>query len=247
MKNLLIYINPLKSFDSMREGESIVKVQIDNSRELGWEDKDILLVTNFPYEYAGIKAFEVGDEIFCEKHIQASKINTIVKLFELGMIEDDLYWFHDFDAFQLQPIVESEIGMNGVDIGLTDYGWSKRWNTGSFFFRKNCKDIFKWIQKYVYKFDTNEERAVAKLIQEKYRDIATRYKTLDISYNFGMRNVEYNYAMAEKPLKVVHFHPTYKLVRTWDVFVLGKNGLNMPLVDERMIEVFKRHKVGRHE
>ena len=49
MKQLLIYIGPTDKFDD--EHEVLTKIQIDNSLDLGWKKEDILLVTNFPYEY----------------------------------------------------------------------------------------------------------------------------------------------------------------------------------------------------
>jgi hypothetical protein len=56
------------------------------------------------------------------------------------LIGDDLYWFHDFDAFQLEPL-DLELADN--KIALTDYGitnvnqWhDHRWSTGSLFFKK---------------------------------------------------------------------------------------------------------------
>lgn len=52
MKNLLIYTNADKEFSE--ENKTLVKIHIDNSLELGWDRKDILLYTNFPYEYNGV-------------------------------------------------------------------------------------------------------------------------------------------------------------------------------------------------
>jgi hypothetical protein len=54
MKNLLIHINPVSKIFSP-EHEDLTRIQIDNSLELRWKKEEILLVTNFPYEYRGIK------------------------------------------------------------------------------------------------------------------------------------------------------------------------------------------------
>ena len=151
MKNLLIYISPTGSFDNDRpdltdnDAGFLAKVQIDNSFDLGWKKEDILLFTNFDYEYRGIKASVLKDVEFFERKPQASKINAIVKLFEKGLIKDkELYWFHDLDAFQLHQITESEIGMANVDMALTDYGRNPRWSTGIIYFKKSSYIQFKW-------------------------------------------------------------------------------------------------------
>jgi hypothetical protein len=56
MKNLLIYISPTGSFDNPRADLAsndvpvLVKVQIENSLELGWKPEDIILVTKLEYQ-----------------------------------------------------------------------------------------------------------------------------------------------------------------------------------------------------
>lgn len=47
MKNLLIYVNPRKDWDD--ETRKLIKLQVDNSLDLGWSSRDIILATNFPY------------------------------------------------------------------------------------------------------------------------------------------------------------------------------------------------------
>jgi len=95
MKNLLIYISPTHSFDNPRadlasnDVPSLVKVQIENSLELGWKKEDILLVTNFAYKYGDIEALVLDDVDFFDRKPQASKINAIIKMFEHDLIEAD--------------------------------------------------------------------------------------------------------------------------------------------------------------
>src|SRR5258706_15243964 len=139
MKLLLIYINP-NGFDE--ETKTLVKLQIDNSLDLGWNKKDIFLITNFDYEYKEIKTVQVAENT-CHYPFQpeASKITTIIHLFDMGFFKNELYWFHDFDAYQLESITEEELELNGFDAGFTDYGRKPNWNTGSFFFRNTSKSI----------------------------------------------------------------------------------------------------------
>ena len=88
MKNLLIYINPAKDFVDSKDRTNIkelAKIQIDNSLDLGWAVEDIVFVTNFPYEYGGVKALVIDDDsLFCDisgtAYGKASKINVILYL-----------------------------------------------------------------------------------------------------------------------------------------------------------------------
>ena len=204
MKNLLVYVNPRRSFDE--EHDCLARIQIDNSFRLGWKKEDMIMATNFPFEYNGFKSTEIPDDCFCDHWPRSSKIAGIIHLLQSNII-DELCWFHDFDAFQLNPIVESELGFDRLDVGFTDYGWKSRWNTGSFFFRPNALDLFVFMLNTLYVFESDEEDALAWLIKHNCGDINERYKKLNITYNIGMNKLDRNVEVADKPLKVLHFHP----------------------------------------
>lgn len=226
MKNLLVYVNRRKDFDA--EHKILARIQVDNCFRLGWGKENMLMVTNFPFEYDGFKSLEIPDSTHCSVKDQTSKIEAIVHLFEQGVI-DDLYWFHDFDAYQLQVITEEELELGGVDVGLTDYGWSSKWNTGSFFFTPHSLDIFKMIRETVYRSHVDEEMALMELTESGI--INNRVKRLNITYNLGMKRVEKNVERATKPLKVLHFHP-------------GKRNLMerfKPLMPTGLVEVMDKH------
>ncbi|MCK9371417.1 hypothetical protein M0R04_15995 [Candidatus Dojkabacteria bacterium] len=239
MKNLLIYINPSKKFGD--ENKVLAKIQIDNSLDLGWTREDIVLITNFEYEYNDVKAIVMNEVKFCDHCPQASKINTIVNMFKLDIIKPNkLWWLHDFDAFQLEPITEEELEISTVDMALTDYGRLPRWNTGLVFFRHSARDIMEMIQDLVYKSVTDEERAL-NVITRDIPAINSRIKKLNITYNLAIRNIKSTYKMATKPLKVIHFHPIWPDKQLLDVFMYGKNKINTVLMNERLIKIFKDH------
>lgn len=251
LKNLLIYISPTGSFDNDRpdltcnDAGALAKIQIDNSLDLGWPKKDILLFTNFNYQYRGVKASVLKEVEFFERKPQASKINAIVKLFENEIIKDDgLYFFHDLDAFQLEPMTVPELAMEGFDLGLTDYGRVSRWNTGTIFFKKTAQDIFKQIQALMYQKNTDEEKALS-LLTETKKAIKKRVKKLNKTYNFTPYNLRSCYQMATKPLKIAHFHPLggirkLGIKKSLD-FYAGQNKIQTPLITERLIKIFHRH------
>lgn len=224
---------------------------------MGWKREDILLVTNFDYEYNGIKALVIDDGNYCSFSPTASKINTIISLFELGLIKNELYWFHDFDAFQLEEI---SLDLDDSKIALTDYGITdinkdrdRRWSTGSLFFNKGSKDIFDWIRESVYKYQANEEVSLLVLTRHNKYNILNRIDKLNITYNFATRrrNVYEQYKITDLPIKVIHFHPLdtrpvfylHKGHDNMDVCVRGKNPMNKILVSERLIRIFKKYDI----
>ena len=195
----MIYINPQKGFDD--ETTRLTEIQIENNLNY-WKPEDIILVTNFPFEYKGVNSIVVPDNLFCECDAKASKINTIIYLLEQHII-NDITWFHDLEAFQAAPF---NIVLK-YDLGLTDYGWKAKWNTGSFFFKPSAIDLFRLLKKHIYKYRGNEEPILWTLTKENTHNINSRIQKLNITYNLGKRNIDYNLSIADKPVKVFHFHP----------------------------------------
>jgi hypothetical protein len=161
-----------------------------------------------------VKATVVGDENYCDFAPTASKINVICDMFDKGLIGDDLYWFHDNDAFQL---AQQDVDV-GDEIALTDHGFtmggrndvSKRWSTGVLFFRKGARKAFELIKHGVNNsYKRNEETALLAMTRCNYAGINDMIRKINITYNFATRNrhIPEQYEMAEKPLRVIHFHP----------------------------------------
>ncbi len=226
----MIYINP-ERFD--REGELMAKIQIENSLELGWKPEDIIFIANFPYEYKGIKTTVVGGEYWCDYWKQMSKMNVLADM----EFQDDLYWFHDLDAFQAYPM---EIELK-TDIGFTDYGYMDKWNTGSFFFKPGAKDILKKLRDKAYELKTDEERAL--VVME--REIKGRYERLNPTYNFpGSKNgTKYFKRVIDKcemPVKVLHFHPLRHRGRFLRM-LCGENELGLNIMPDRLLKLFRKY------
>lgn len=211
MKNLLIYISPNNKLN--QEHQKMLEVQIENSLDY-WAREDILIATNFPCEYDGIKAIEVPDlinEQFFEnpRAIINSKIDTIIYLLENKFITEST-WFHDFDAFQLAPF-----NPDFKDIGLVQYGiypqnrlqplgdYSVRVNCGSIFFRPESLDIFKDLLERMNRAKRYEEDELTIM----YEEIKDRVTLMNQTYNLGIRCLRSNIEIAEKPLKIAHFPP----------------------------------------
>jgi len=223
MRNLFVFLNPNHSFDDGYNSEKMAEAQIDNCLRF---EKDIMLITNFPYEYRGVKAMEVSDELFCEVDKKASKINVIVHLLENKML-DGLTWFHDLDAFQLAPI-DLELKR---DVGFTTYGYKTNWNTGSIFFKPEALDVFRWIKDCVYAIEEGEEQALQLLTEHNFNNINSRYEKIDSTYNVGIRGTKKVVFISEKPIKVIHF-PAHKHRGCWMMYDLFTPELNKILKEK---------------
>ena len=228
MKNLLIWVSDKKRFNE--EASVLVKIQIDNSLRLGWHPEDFLLVTNFPYEYNGVKATLTKDENYCAVRPRSINTATIPALIDEGIIEDGyIYWDHDMDAYQLQPIDDEELGLDGFDAGLTNYGWKPRLCMGSFFVKVSSKDIFEKAKPIIYS-DVEDEDAVADILGADSA-LAERVKMMNITYNLGMRRVPENIERATKPIKIAHFHPNRP----------GLLEIFKPLMPYELVKIFAKH------
>ena len=85
MKNLLIYTGPAKAFSA--EDAQLAKIQIDNSLNLGWKRENLLLITDFSWEYNGIKSLVVPDGLYYDFDANANKARVIVYMFKQKMID----------------------------------------------------------------------------------------------------------------------------------------------------------------
>ena len=243
MKQLFTYISPDKKFNA--EHQMAVKIQIDNSLRLGWKREDILLVTNFYYEHNGVKSIVIGDENYCDYFFFTTKIYVIVELFNLGMIEEnEMYWYHDFDCFQLNEITEGELELERHDMGLSNYGRRERLCSASMFFKKGAEDIFRSLKEDTDRTKVNEEICIMRLINRNKDTLGKRVKLLNTTYAFQKWNIKTCYPTTNKPIKAVHFHLTPD---KYDFFVLGNNKLNLVIIPEELIKIFNKYGFNKNE
>lgn len=246
MKNLLIFTGPNKRFNA--EHSILAKIQIDNSLDLGWKREDVLLVTDFEYEYNGVKSFVIKRDVYYHFDLAASKLPVILHLLNQGVIESkELYWCHDFDAYQNASFSEAELGLTNFDLGLTHYFYKPEWQFGSFFFKSSAKDILELLDKTIRErphLSRNNEKTLTWLIKHNMID-QKRYERMNVTYNFTKRYIATVYKEAQKPLKVLHFLPSNKDALMTDtalnMFMYGKNRLKIPLMSDRLIKIFHYH------
>jgi hypothetical protein len=229
MVNLHTYISPDGKMDEKHT--KMIKVQIDNALQY-WDRKDILWAANFDYEYNGVKTLRIPDLINSQypenpRAIINSKVNVFIYLLENKILKDAA-WYHDYDAFQLAPLdVKFEKDLGCVTYGIypqwifkywgkgegklgenptmTEFGFPRRINFGSVFFKPEALDIFKALLERMDRDKYYEEDAMTVMLEEgQYLD---RVQIMNPTYNLGIRCLRDNIKIAEKPLKIAHFPP----------------------------------------
>ena len=248
MKNLMIWIHPEEKFDE--EHAKLVKIQIENSLEF-WKPEDIILITNFPYDFMGIRPYTISGEYHCKLFRQSTKIDVMVHLFDIGFIKEGiLYWLHDWDAYQQAPITKEELELDGFDIGMTDYGRNERWNGGSMFIKKGIEDFYREVKDKMYR-DNEKNKGIWKNEEDVFMELTAdnaevnkRIKRMNITYNFGIKRMKECYEKsAHKPPKVLHFHPERRYRgwgRAFDI-AKGNNELGFPIMTPRLINIFNKY------
>lgn len=236
MKNVLIYNrleNKLRYKDDLLH--STLRAQIDNSIEQGWDVNDIILGTNFDFEYKGVKNYKLTH--ICYHNPFYNKFYGMLELMEKGILNDD-FWFHDQDAWQINPIkfpeFEGEIG------GCTYVGTSE-WNTCSLFIKKTAKDVLKYI------VDSMEMNPTIKVDSDENWIAMLRYNseikpyltTINNQYNVGRTFMEKRYTAAEKPVCVIAFQP--QVPESVSVFNGEDNEFKINLINNNLDKIFKTH------
>lgn len=235
MKLLYVYTNPSKQFDKV--ATRLVKLQIDNDFELGWAADNIHLYSNFEYEYRGVKARLVPD-IYDDFDPTSNKVPVILRLLKNKLLDDDLYWYHDLDVYQLIPFEPPDV----KSLGIARYAYKHDWQCGSFFFRtktehffdvwnKEIKDVVKWSH---YAKSRTDEKALKSLVLRQILIV----EELNHSYNFCHKFSHRTYPTADKPIKAVHFRPDHNGL---DEFMYGNNKFGIPYITPRLTNVFHRH------
>lgn len=207
---------------------TLLKAQIENSIELGWETSDIIILTNFEYDFMGVKTKKVE---LNKKCLTGSKIFGMKYLFDNDMIGDEIIWAHDLDAWQNVwfdvPVIK--------DAGITCYS-NNKFNGGSIFWTKNAKDI---VEKVVNEIESNEERKEEPTINKvlKSREYRGRVAIVNRSFNVGCSGYVKRWMDSIKPLRVCHFHPCNKIA--WETHALDRNGLDTKGITDRLEKLLR--------
>jgi len=251
-KNFMVFVSMdyEESGVSLRSGDTdyskientynLLKAQIDNSLECGWDVKDIVIATNFKFEYKGVKTY-VLEEI-CEYSQFFHKQYATLEMMKKGIFEGKNIWYHDLDAFQLEQF---DFPYFNGDWGTCVYpnGDGHSCQCGIIYLKPSSQDMFEHLVENMKaeRYGTHDDEVVIRNDIKLNPRFANRVSTLDTSYNLGMTGFRYRYEQAVKPIKVVHFHPDNK--NQWDTMVEGKNELNVKIVNNKLLTILKKHKL----
>ncbi len=237
LKLMLVYTSPTKKFNG--ETETLVKLQIDNSLALGW--KDIILYTNFPYEYKGIVA-QIVPDIFCDFDPTANKTLVIDYLYKNDLLAGS-YWYHDFDVFQNEAFSGNEVKLEDDGLGVCSYIYKDEYNFGSFFFDERSKGIFSLLSKRI--FDRARPRVDEKTLTKLVNFEGLKITKLNPRFNMTRRNMKLVYSRCKKPVIGLHFHPNeidYKSVYPDKVhFLTANNRTGIKFASDRLVDLFKSY------
>jgi len=238
MKNVYIY-NVVE--DNIRYDNELLlnyfRAQVDNSLRFGWKKEDIIIGTNFDFEHNGVKNIKLKN--ICTTNIFNNKWYGMLELMNNGYIDDD-FWFHDQDSWQVSKVEFPEfVG----EIGGCTYVYTPEWNTCSMFLKQTSVSIVEYIVEFMKMNDNtnfySDENYISLL--RGGSPIQDYLTTLNNKFNVGLTHMEKRYQAAEKPVCALGFQPHVQ--SSWDVFIEGKNDLDLKLIDNEMIKLFKTYKL----
>lgn len=238
MKNLTLYVTERGGIGLDRIRRNL-DLQVDNSLELGWRPGDLLLYTNFPYSRHGVRSLEVRMGRRPRTARMTSYYKTEVLLDALTRIEvGDIVWYHDADAYQLLPFSGSP--SPGKDLAACLYCTRERLliQGGSMFLTRGARQVFEQVHDLlIHRRYRKDEFALTDLTGRP--EFLDRFAPLDYSYNLGDTDFELRYQLAERPIKVAHFHVDRAEHRA--KFVEGANSLGVFPLCERFERLLQRH------
>lgn len=206
---------------------TLLKAQIDNSLEFGWKIEDIIIGTNFEFEYKGIKTHLLSD--ICSFNIFNNKWYGMLELVNKGILTDE-FWFHDTDNWQIHKF---EFPSFNGEIAACTYIGTPEWNTGSVFVKNTAKSILEYIVNSMKMNPLDyfgDENWIAFL--RRNSEISQYLDVINTEYCVGYTFLEERLNSSNKPVKVIAFKPYSK---SQDAFE------NKKLIHNNLINILKKH------
>jgi len=228
MKNLMVANLRERGRYSFENVDRLLKAQIENSVEVGWEEEDIILVANFDYEYMGVKTQKTDLNKHC---FTGSKMFAVKWVFE-NLNIDDIVWARDLDIWQNISFDPPEF----KDVGLTTYS-SSRLNGGCVFWKPSAKDMIDHIVLEINNGSNKEEPVINKLFNTP--EYKPRVTVLNNTYNVGCSGYYPRYLWAEKPIRAAHMNPTNRIA--WETHRLNRDGMGAISISPRLENILRKY------
>jgi hypothetical protein len=201
----------------------LLNAQILNSLNVGWLPKDIILTTNFDYEYMGVKAKQIE---FNPRCLTGSKMYGV----RYALEHCEVLWSHDLDAWQNVWFDCPDM----KDVGAATYD-NRKFNGGSIFWRNSALDLVNKIISMIEEEEATYEENVLNRVLRK-NDRVTK---LNFTYNVGCSNYRERWGNSIKPIKVAHFHPYNRIA--WETHALDRCKLGTKGISDRLEVVLRNH------
>ncbi len=226
MKNVMVANYRPGAAAGAHQLEKWLDAQIDNSLMLGWKPDDVIVIANFAYQRAGIRATPAELNRSC---LRGSKVFAMDFLFREERVDPDgVYWTHDLDAWQNHWFEPPAF----ADVGITEYS-RPTFNGGSVFYHFTARDIVAEIVRRIEESGIDKEEPVLDevLRSATYRD---RVTILNSTFNVGCSGFVERYQRSVKPILVSHMHPNNSIA--WDTHVNDRNNLGERAMSPRLVE-----------
>lgn len=169
-----------------RSAEDYAQVQIKNMLDLGYRPNEIILATNFAWEYMGVRSIILrNSEAPPGVKKVCSKMLAVKELMDRKIIRDKyVYWLHDLDVVQniMFPIPKE---MEDVRFGLVPFSSSDLLGATSFFFKSSAYDIIKlWCDQIAETYKADERALNYGLIEKGMIKEGIDYAVLNRSYSY---------------------------------------------------------------
>lgn len=228
-----------RGFDwSNAQSLTYIKAQIDNSLAFGWKPEDIIIATNFEFEYNGVKTVIFENQSKFSQYF--CKQEAVLELWNKGILHKNI-WYHDVDAFQNEHFGFPKFDGDWAQCPYIDNnGNGTSWQGGVIFYKTTGLDILQYLVavERTEKYGKCDELITYHHIQRN-PDYNHRTAELNPTYNLGMTGLKTRYNIAHKPIKILHFHPTdpSQYARVVD----GENELGITLVSDTLKQTLNKH------
>ena len=206
----------------------VLYAQIENSLDLGWKPRQIMLVTNFKFKWNGVKSIQADLNKHC---LTGSKMFGMKWVFNCGYVKETI-WAHDLDCWQNDIFLEPKF----ADVGICTYSNSSL-NGGSVFWKPKSLDIIDEIIGILETGQRKEEPTLNEVLKRK--SIKKRVTILNETYNVGCSGFVPRFLRAEKPIKVCHLNPYNRIA--WETHRLDRNGVGLISISDRMEKILRKY------
>ncbi len=185
--------------------------QIDISLHLGWKTSDIILGTNFEFEYRGVVAHQLTN--VCTWSGFNNFWFGAIELLEKGIITED-FWLHDHDSW---PNRYFEFPEFKGEVAGCEYVGTTEWNCGSIYCKSSSLDTLKYIKEFLTvnkEVDLSSDEVFIAYLRKNPNPIQSNLVSIDTKYNVGVTHGQLRINSATKPINVLSFNPAVEKGRS---------------------------------